>query len=277
MGNVLTAALVENRTAVEAAIQAKSDWELAARHFDTFFGRMANPSDHLWSEKMMATLRPTYYQARDADKECASITDRTVKAMPAALGNDTKKIFLQIASTCRIFHASHKVNFEATEIPTAFPEVPMVAAKKKGSFTYSDDLPTLYPKISLTFDYWVPKVLDWAQEIREQKFSEWKGEASFQHESCTDFMRQALLFLSDPASQLPICKQDMRQALLEQVFGTEFKWLKKSAKREDILANNRELARHLTQAGKEAGLTVPLESWNRIFEIKAVKAALSAS
>ena len=43
----------------------------------------------------------------------------------------------------------------------------MVPAKKKGFFTYAEEMPSLYKKISLTFDYWVPKILDWTQEIRK--------------------------------------------------------------------------------------------------------------
>jgi len=30
----------------------------------------------------------------------------------------------------------------------------MVPAKKKGFFTYAEEMPSLYKKISLTFDYW---------------------------------------------------------------------------------------------------------------------------
>lgn len=223
----------------------------------------------------MEILRPTYLKARDEDKECANITERTVKAMPPELGNDTKKIFLQIASACRIFHASHKVNFEAQEIPSAFDEIPMTAGKAKGTFTYAQPMPTLYPKISLTFDYWVPKVLDWSKELREKGWSEWKGNATFQHESCTDFMRIAMQFLSDPAQALPICKQDTRMALLERIFGMEFVWVKKSAKRENIPANNNVLIQQLEATEKQAGLSIPLEAWNRILEIKPIKALLT--
>ena len=102
---------------VKEIVKNVPDWEFAANKFDIFFGKMANPDDALWSNEMMKILRDIYYKARKEDKSCKSITIRTVNAMPEEWRNDTKKILLQIADICRIFHAGHKVNFEANELP----------------------------------------------------------------------------------------------------------------------------------------------------------------
>ena len=274
MTNALARTIVDNRIEIEATIAAVPDWTVAATHFDTLFNRMINPEDTLWPQAMIDELYTTYYRARDEDKACANITERTVKAMPASRANDTKIIMLQIASACRIFHAGHKVNFEPAEIPDDFPEIPMAPGKKKGFFSFANDMPTLYPKISLTFDYWVPKMLDWTQEIREKGFTAWKGETSFQHESCTDFMRIALNFLSDFRDNLPVCKQAVRQILIEKIFQDEFIWIKKSAKREDISANNIALTQKLNETAADTGITIPLESWSRILAMKPIKVIL---
>lgn len=274
MANILIAAINDNKALVEEAIKAAPDWSIATRHFDGLFSHMANPKDVLWSKAMIDKLLSVYYKARDEDKACKNITERTVKAMPASLANDTKIIFLQIANTCRIFHAGHKVNFEKLEIPDDFDEIPMAAGKKKGFLTYAEDIPTLYRKISLTFDYWVPKILDWTQELREKGMSDWKGKSSMQQESCTDFMRIALMFLSDIKNNLPIAKWDVRENLLNKCFNEEFIWIKKSARQEDILANSKTLQHHLSKVTAETGLTIPTEAWSRILDIKPVKLIL---
>ncbi len=265
----------DHRDEVLAAVRATPDWSIAANTFDALFQRMANPADILWTNDTITKLRDVYHSARDDDKECKNITERTVKAMPTKLANDTKLIFLQIANACRIFNAAHKVNFDPVELPEDYPEIHMKPAKKRGSLTYAHDMPTLYQKISLTFDYWVPKVLAWTTELREKGLTEWKGERSFEHESCTDFLRIALLFLSDPEKNLPIAKQDVRRVLLEDFFGEEFRWIKKSAKREDILPNSVRLQTHLAKLPMETGMVIPNEAWNRVFGLKSIKSSLS--
>lgn len=274
MANSLITAINDNKPEVEAAIQAAPDWSIATNHFDALFSRMANPEDTLWSKAVIDELHSNYYKARDEDKECKNITERTVKAMPKAIANDIKIIFLQIANTCRIFHAGHKVNFEPFEIPDGFKDIPMVKGKKKGFFTYSEAMPTLYQKISLTFDYWIPKILDWTQELREKGLSDWKGEASMQHESCTDFMRIALMFLSD-ANNLPIAKWDVRESLLNNCFDAEFVWIKKSEKHEAIIANSEALQYHLGKVATDTDLTIPSEAWSRILALKPIKLILT--
>ncbi len=264
-------AIKENKSEVESAVKATPDWNYAVKEFDKLFNKMSNPKDALWSATMMNELHETYYKARDCDKKCANITTRTVNAMPKAKANDTKKIFLQVASACRIFHASHKINFDEAEIPQGFDEIKMKPAKTKGVFTYADEMPSLYAKTSLTFDYWIPKMLDWTKETREKGFKEWKDEASFQHESCTDFMRTSLFFLSDTKNNLPIAKQDVRQILIENIFDGEFTWIKKSSKREDIIANNKTLKSYLDRLSAESGIKIPAEAWNRILNLKSIK------
>ncbi len=214
--------LIDNVSEVKETAGNVPDWKYAAQKFDQFFNLIENPSDLLWSSEMIKELRETYYKARDKNKGYTNITLRTVNAMPKNRQNDTKKIFLQIADICRIFHASHKVNFEPDELPQDFEEIPMVPTKKKGFFTYAEEMPSLYKKISLTFDYWVPKILDWAQEVREMGLKEWKGEAIQKHETCTDFMRLALMFLSAPETNLPIAKSEIREKMLKNVFHEDF-------------------------------------------------------
>ncbi len=247
------------------------DWKYAADMFDQFFDLMANPSDLLWSTEMMKELLDVYYKARDNDKSYTNITLRTVNAMSEERQNDTKKIFLQIADICRIFHAGHKVNFEPGELPQDFEEIAMVPAKKKGFFTYAEEMSSLYKKISLTFDYWVPKILDWTQEIREKGLKEWKGEAIQEHETCTDFMRLSLMFLSAPETNLPIAKSDVREKILKNIFHEDFIWIKKSQKREDIPANSEKLKNCLDRLSSEVNMQINYEAWSRLLNLKYIK------
>lgn len=268
-------AIKDNFTEVKEVVENAPNWEFAANKFDLFFSRMANSNDPLWSEEMMKELRDTYYKARDEDKSCSNITIRTLNAMPKEKQNDSRKILLQIADICRIFHASHKVNFEQSELPQNFKEIQMVPAKKKGFFTYAEEMPALYKKISLTFDYWVPKILDWTQEIREKKLKDWKGEAILQFECCTDFMRIALMFISAPQCNSPIAKSDIREAILKKIFNDDFSWIKKSKKREDILVNSKKINNCLSQLSSEVNLQIPLEAWSRLLTLKYIKVLLT--
>ena len=267
--------ITDNVTEVKETAENVPDWKYAADKFVQFFNTMANPSDLLWSFEMMKELRETYNKARDDDKSYTNITLRTVKAMPKERQNDTKKIFLQIADICRIFHAGHKVNFEPDELPQDFEEVIMVPAKKKGFFTYAEEMPSLYKKISLTFDYWVPKILDWTQEIREKGLKEWKGDAIQEHETCTDFMRLALMFLSAPETNLPIAKSDVREKMLKNIFHEDFIWIKKSQKREDIPANSEKLKNCLDRLSSEVNMQINYEAWSRLLNLKYIKALIN--
>lgn len=271
----LLKAIKDNFTEVKEMVANAPNWEFAANKFNQFFSRMANPNDTLWSGEMMKELRETYYKAREEDKSCSNVTIRTVNAMPKEKQNDTRKILLQIADICRIFHAGHKVNFEQSELPQDFKEIEMIPSKKKGFFTYAEDMPALYKKISLTFDYWVPKILDWTQEIREKGLKEWKGEAIQQYETCTDFMRIALMFISDPKTNLSIAKSDVRETMLKNIFNEDFIWIKKSQKREDILANSEKLNNCLGQLSSEVNIQIPPEAWSRILNLKYIKACLN--
>lgn len=268
-------AITDNVTEIKETAGNVPDWKYAADKFDQFFNLMTNPSDLLWSFEMMKELQETYYKARDDDKSYTNITLRTVKAMPKERQNDTKKIFLQIADICRIFHAGHKVNFEPEELPQDFEEITMVPAKKKGFFTYAEEMPSLYKKISLTFDYWVPKILDWTQEIREKGLKEWKGGAIQEHETCTDFMRLALMFLSAPETNLPIAKSDVREKMLKNIFHEDFIWIKKSQKREDIPANSKKLRNCLDQLSSEVNMQINYEAWSRLLNLKYIKAFIN--
>lgn len=267
---MLKSILHDNKAQIEVAVASAPDWTIAADAFDKLWIQMADPSDKLWSDSFMNELREIYFKARDNDKSCGNITDRTVRSMPAAMGDDTKKVFLQIANVCRFFHAGHKVNFEGSEIPLGFNEVAMAEGKKRGTYTYADEMPTLYPKISLTFDYWIPKFLEWTDEIRSKKLDQWRGEAILQHESCTDFMRVCLLFLSDPLNHVPVAKADEREILL-RLSGQDFLWIKKSDKRENILVNSENLKIALNKHSEELGMQIPLEAWSRILKIPEVK------
>ncbi len=261
-----------NMTEIKEVIANTSDWGLAEKRFDLFYLKMINLKDALWSDQMIVELRKIYYEARANDKTCTNITIRTVNAMPIDKQNDTKKIFLQIADICRIFHSSHKVNFESEELPGDYAEIKMIPAKKKGFFTYAEEMPALYKKISLTFDYWVPKILDWTQEIREKGLKNWKGKAILDHEACTDFMRISLMFLSEPAANLPIAKSDIREKILNNIFQEDFVWIKKSQKREDITTNSIKLKHCFDQLSSEVNFEIPYEAWSRLLDLKYIKA-----
>lgn len=273
MPNALTAVLKSNRAEVDGLIKAAPDWAVATSAFDALFRRMADPRGAAWPKALIDTLHTTYLQARDEDKHCANITVRTVNAMPAARRNDTKKVMLEIASVCRVFNAAHKVNFDAEELPVDFNAVPMVAAKKKGVFTYKSAMPSLYPRTSLTFDYWVPKMLDWTQDIRAHRISEWRSGTATSLDSCSDFMSVCIAFLSDPDRNVPIAKAEDREALLG-LTGETFIWKKKSAKREDVAANSAALKAGLERAGTEAGIRISSESWSRLQHAPFIKSLL---
>ncbi len=268
-------AILDNIVEVKETAENVSDWHSAAKKFNEIFSKMANPDDLLWSFEIINGLWETYYKARENDRSCTNITLRTVLAMPKVWQNDTKKIFLQIADICRIFHAGHKVNFESDELPKDFEEIIMVPAKKKGFFTYAEEMPSLYKKISLTFDYWVPKFLDWTREIRENGLKEWKGTAILKHQTCTDFMRIALMFLSAPESNLPIAKSDVREKMLKNIFSEDFVWIKKSQKREDILTNSEKLKNCLDQLSSELNMQINYEAWTRLLNLKYIKAFIN--
>lgn len=269
----LSAALQAHEKEVREAVAQGADWKGASERMDAFFARLANPKDPLWSAATIEKLTQVYFSARDRDECSGNITLRTVSAMPAGLRADTTKILLQIGFVCGFFNASHKVNFEPDEVPAIFPEVPMAPGKKKGTCTFATPMPALYPKTSLTFDYWVPKILEWTAEIRSKGLKTWRGPAILEHDSCTDFMRSALLFLSNPAEMPPVAKQEDRESLLTQSGGA-FVWIKKSQKREDILENNAALRDTLNDSAKAAGLKIPLEAWARLFPLPFLKPVL---
>jgi hypothetical protein len=234
---------------------------------------MADPQSPSWPAAFIDELHATYFEARDADKDCASIIVRTVNAMPAAKRNDTKKVMLEIASVCRVFNAANKVHFTPDELPHDFAEVPMTPSKKKGVLTYKADMPSLYPKTSLTLDYWVPKLLDWTRDIRAERVTQWKNGAATSLDSCTDFMSICLAFLADPSNNIPIAKAEDREALLE-LLGESFVWKKRSAKREDIAANSAALKAGLARVAKAAGIVIPSEAWSRVQHMPAIKTLL---
>lgn len=266
-------AIKDNTTEIKKMVSEKPDWELATKKFDTFFKHLSNSKDNLWSEGTFKKLNEIYFLQRDKDKGMSNITLRTVAAMPANLKNDTKKIFLQTAEVCCIFNASHKVNFETEELPTGFEEIKMIPAKAKGVSTYAQPLPSIYKKISLTFDYWIPKIIEWTIEIRSKNLKDWKNENILQQESCTDFMRICLLFLSDTKNKPPIAKAEDREAILK-LFGEEFIWIKKSAKREDIKTNSSKIKECFAQLNKQTGIDVPMEAWSRILYSSFIKSLI---
>lgn len=266
----LVAAIKDNAAEIKQLAGEKQDWSLALNRVDALFKRMSDPKDAIWKEATFNKLKEVYFSQRD--KAMSNITLRTVEGMPEKFRNDTKIIFLQVAEVCSYFNASHKVNFEADELPVNFKEIAMMS-KGKGIFTYEKPTPYLYKKTSLTFDYWMPKFIEWAQEIRDKKLKDWKGAAILLHESCTDFMRTCLLFLSDNKINPPIAKAEDREALLK-LFDEEFIWIKKSAKREDIPGNNKKLVAALTELNKQTGIAIPLEAWGRIQQSAFIKALL---
>lgn len=199
-----------------------------------------------------------------------NIIARTVSAMPEKEKHNCKIMFLQMAEVCCLFNASHKVNFEAVELPMEFNDIKMVPTKSKGIFTYARPIASIYKKTSLTFDYWVPKFIEWSSEIRSKKLKDWKGEAILEHETCTDFMRICLMFISDVKNNVPIAKTEDRESLLN-LFGEEFIWIKKSAKREDIPGNNKKIIQGFSKLEKQTNIKIPLESWNRILYSSQIK------
>jgi hypothetical protein len=259
----LIKAVTENREEILRLVAEKPDWDYACGRFDDFYNHMLGKNKSAWSDEIINTLNETYFAQRDKDKGMSNITLRTVNGMPEKLKNDTRIIFLQIAEVCCIFNASHKVNFEAGELPYGFDKIKMIPSKIKGSFTFEKAMPSLYKKTSLTFDYWVPKILEWTTEIRDKNLKEWKNESILQHESCTDFMRICMLFLSDNKNNPPIAKTEDRMSLLT-LLNEEFCWIKKSSKREDIVGNSAKLKEGLSQVNIQTGIEIPLESWNRI-------------
>ena len=215
-------AIKANHQEVNSIISQKTDWHIAKEKFNNLFSSLVNPKDDIWSDDTFNILKEVYFQQRNADNCSGNITNRTLNGIPDELKNDIKIIFLQIADCCTFFNASQKVNFTPEELPEHYDKIKMIPSKKKGSLTYKDKTPSLYEKISLTFDYWVPKIFEWTGEIRDKGFKEWQGEEILVHESCTDFMRLSLMFLSDFENKLPIAKADDRQKLLN-LLGKEYK------------------------------------------------------
>jgi hypothetical protein len=269
MINQLGKILKDHKEDVNEMIKSAPDWNIPFNKMEALYARMKNPADKVWGKEGFQTFSEVYYAQRDKDKGMSNIVARTIPAMPEQLKNNAKIMFLQIAEICCFFNASHKVNFEVSELPEGYDEIRMTA-KGKGVFTYAFPIPSLYKKISLTFDYWVPKFLDWCHEIRDKGLKDWKGEAILEHESCTDFMRICLLFLSDTKHNPPIAKAEDRETFLK-MFGEEFVWVKKSAKREDILTNSEKLREGLARLNKEVGIDIPLESWSRISQASFIK------
>lgn len=274
ISSTLLDAFKDHWTDLEKIIAERPTWPEGATAIDAFFQSLSNPEDLLWSTSNFTVFKKAYFEARDADKGMSNITLRTLAVLPQSMKNEAKKMFLQTAHVCGIFNAAHKVNFEAEELPSDFDVVQMAPGKAKGQFTYSRPLPAIYRKISLTFDYWVPKILEWTEEIRSKNLLEWRGEVILAHESCTDFMRICLLFLSDPERQPPLAKAEDREAILTNWFGSEFHWLKKSAKREDILGNNRRLLEGFHALNRAVGTDIPLEAWSRLQNHAVIKSLI---
>jgi hypothetical protein len=273
MSTVLVAALRNCRADLEPLIEGAPDWSVASRAFDALFRKMADPVSPAWPTAFIDTLHETYSRARDDDKDCTSIIVRTVNAMPAARRNDTKKVMLEIASVCRVFNAANKVHFTRDELPRDFDEVPMRPSTKKDALTYEREMPSLYPRTSLTLDYWVPKLLDWTRDIRAERISEWRNGAATSLDSCTDFMSVCIAFLADPRENIPIAKADDREALL-RLLGEPFIWKRRSAKREDIAANSAALTAGLARVSKSAGIAIPVEAWSRVQHVPSIRALL---
>jgi hypothetical protein len=269
----LVQALQENKEAVEQLVSEQPDWRLAAERFDRLFDRMKDPSDTVWSAATFGTFKEVYFAQRNADKGMSNIVTRTLAGLPEKLHEDVRLIFLQIAEACCFFNGSHKVNFDASELPKDTNGIAIVPGKAKGTFTYGQPTPALYKKISLTFDYWVPKLIEWTEEVRIKGLTDWKGAAIPEHDSCTDFMRISLQFLADPEHAVPVAKAEDREALL-RLFGDNFVWIKKSAKREDIVQNSLQLQKGLEAAAKEAGVAVPVEAWSRLQQAPFIKSVL---
>lgn len=256
-------AIKSNQPEINSIISQKPDWNIAREKINNLFSCLANPNDNIWSDDTFKILKKVYFQQRETDNCSGNITIRTLNGIPENLKNDVKIIFLQIADCCTFFNASQKVNFTPEELPELYDKIEMIPSKQKGFLTYKTKTPSLYEKISLTFDYWVPKIIEWTEEIRNNGFKDWYGEEIFVHESCTDFMRLSLMFLSDFENNLPIAKADDRQKLLN-LLGEEFIWIKKSIKREDIIGNNKKILSGLKELNIQTGVDIPLESCNRL-------------
>lgn len=262
-------AIKEHRAEIESLVKEKQDWQTAFKRFDALYAGLRDPADKLWGEGNFSTFKKTYFAQRDG-KGMNNITLRTVAGLPEKLKNEGKTIFLQLAEACCLFNASHKVNFEADELPQQYDMIKMVPGKSKGTFTYAVPTASIYKKTSLTFDYWVPKFIEWTEEIRNKKLKDWKESAILEHESCTDFMRVCLMFLSDPKNNPPIAKTEEREALLK-LAGEEFVWIKKAAKREDIPGNSAKIKKAVDQLSKECKISIPLEAMNRILQSDFIK------
>ena len=275
MSVIISPSLLEvldtNRADIDKTIAERPDWSKAKTAFDNFFQSLSNSNDALWSVSNFTAFKKAYFEARDMDKGMSNITLRTLACLPEELKNDAKKMFLQTAYVCGIFNASHKVNFEKDELPAGFDTVPIIPGKTKGQFTYSEPLPAIYRKTSLTFDYWMPKILEWTEEIRSKNLPEWQEESILSHENCTDFMRCCLLFISDPEAAPPVAKAEDREVILTNWFGSEFRWMKKSAKREDIPGNNQRLKEGFELLNRMAKIEIPLEAWSRLQNHAAIK------
>jgi len=259
----LIQAIIDNREDVNSIISQKPNWNIAKEKFNHLFLGLSNPNDSLWSSNTLKEIQDVYFKQRDSNNCSKNITIRTLEGLPNKLKNDTKIIFLQIADCCCFFNASHKVNFDSDELPENFNEIKMIPSKSKGNFTYHEKTPSLYAKISLTFDYWIPKILEWTEEVRNKGIKEWQGEKILEHESCTDFMRLSLMFLSDIEKNPPFAKADDRIKILS-LLGDEFVWVKKSAKREDIAGNNHKIIIGLKELNNQTGIEIPIESWSRL-------------
>ncbi|MFT3910730.1 MAG: hypothetical protein QM737_15035 [Ferruginibacter sp.] len=269
----LVKALTDNQSEVKKLIAESQDWRLAFTRFDTLFKSMSNPADKVWSDVYFIKFKEVYFAQRDKDKGMSNIIVRTVAGMPDKFKNNCKIMFLQMAEVCSLFNASHKVNFDAEELPKDFDAIKMIPGKSKGLFTYAKPTPSIYKKTSLTFDYWVPKFIEWTEEIRSKKLKDWQGNAILQYESCTDFIRVCLLFLSDIKNNPPIAKAEDREAILK-LFGKEFIWIKKSAKREDIPGNNDKIVLSLKELNKRTGIAMPFEAWVNIQQAPFIKSLI---
>lgn len=263
----------ENKEEIAGLVKQTPDWEKAATRMDAQFRRMSDPADATWSASHFNTFKEVYFDKRDKDQGMSNIVVRTVTGMPDALKDTARIMFLQMAEVCCVFNTSHKVNFAEDELPEHFVSIKMVPAKTKGSYTYADPTPSIYKKTSLTFDYWVPKMLEWTEEIRAKKLQDWRNSSILEHESCTDFMRICLLFLSDTHNYPPVAKAEDRQALMA-LLGKEFAWLKKSAKREDITGNNAKMAQGFAELNARTGVAIPMEAWSRIQQAPFLKGLL---
>lgn len=269
----LVQALQDHHDEVKRIIAAKSDWKIAFDRMDAIYRKMADPNDPIWGEAVFTPFKNAYVKQKQGDKGMSNIVVRTISALPETLRDSSKTLFFEIAEVCCFFNASHKVNFASEELPGSGAGVSVIPAKTKGLYTYAVPTPFLYPKTSLTFDYWVPKFLEWTDEIRSMQLLDWKGQAILKHEGCTDFMRICLLFLSDPKHNPPIAKAEDREVFL-RLFGKEYKWIRKSSKREDIEQNSCCLLAGFAELSKRTGMDIPLESWSRIQHAPFIKSLL---